>query len=70
MKAITISHPHFYTTLQEWAAGFDAPPACHQVYGAFAGKEIAGNAAEIVRRSVPSLSAHVSDRFTGRISAG
>ncbi len=25
LKAIAISHPHFYTTMVEWAAAFDAP---------------------------------------------
>jgi hypothetical protein len=25
LKAIAISHPHFYTTMEEWAGAFDAP---------------------------------------------
>ena len=25
LKAIAISHPHFYTTMEEWARAFDAP---------------------------------------------
>jgi hypothetical protein len=25
LKAIAISHPHFYTTMQEWARAFDVP---------------------------------------------
>ncbi|WP_416414090.1 MBL fold metallo-hydrolase [Pantoea sp. App145] len=29
LKAIAISHPHFYTTMQEWAAEFDAPVYLH-----------------------------------------
>lgn len=29
LKAIAISHPHFYTTMQEWAAAFDAPVYLH-----------------------------------------
>ncbi len=27
--AIAISHPHFYTTMQDWAAAFDAPVYLH-----------------------------------------
>ncbi|MBI6630807.1 MBL fold metallo-hydrolase [Pontibaca salina] len=29
LKAIAISHPHYYTTLQDWAAAFDAPVLLH-----------------------------------------
>lgn len=29
LKAIAISHPHFYTTMQEWAAWFNAPIYLH-----------------------------------------
>ncbi|MGY5956417.1 MBL fold metallo-hydrolase [Kosakonia sp. BK9b] len=29
LKAIAISHPHFYTTLQDWAAEFAAPVYLH-----------------------------------------
>ncbi|QOV62418.1 MBL fold metallo-hydrolase [Kosakonia pseudosacchari] len=30
LKAIAISHPHFYTTMQDWAAAFDAPIYLHE----------------------------------------
>jgi hypothetical protein len=29
ISAIAISHPHYYTTMQEWAAAFDAPVYLH-----------------------------------------
>ncbi|WP_435955035.1 MBL fold metallo-hydrolase [Dryocola sp. BD626] len=29
LKAIAISHPHYYTTMQDWAAEFDAPIYLH-----------------------------------------
>lgn len=29
LRAIAISHPHYYTTMQEWAAAFDAPVYLH-----------------------------------------
>ncbi len=29
LKAIAISHPHYYTTMQDWAAEFDAPVYLH-----------------------------------------
>lgn len=29
LKAIAISHPHYYTTMQEWAAEFNAPLYLH-----------------------------------------
>ena len=29
LHAIAISHPHYYTTMQEWAAAFDAPVYLH-----------------------------------------
>ncbi|MEG5462277.1 MBL fold metallo-hydrolase [Enterobacter chuandaensis] len=29
LSAIAISHPHYYTTMQEWAAAFDAPIYLH-----------------------------------------
>jgi glyoxylase-like metal-dependent hydrolase (beta-lactamase superfamily II) len=29
LKAIAISHPHYYTTMQEWAAEFNAPIYLH-----------------------------------------
>ena len=29
LKAIAISHPHFYTTVQDWAGAFDAPVYLH-----------------------------------------
>lgn len=29
LKAIAISHPHFYTTMQDWAAEFNAPVYLH-----------------------------------------
>jgi glyoxylase-like metal-dependent hydrolase (beta-lactamase superfamily II) len=29
LAAIAISHPHFYTTMQDWAAAFDAPIHLH-----------------------------------------
>lgn len=29
LKAIAISHPHFYTTMQDWAQEFDAPVHLH-----------------------------------------
>lgn len=29
LKTIAISHPHYYTTMQEWAAEFDAPIYLH-----------------------------------------
>ncbi len=29
IKAIAISHPHFYTTMQDWAQAFDAPVYLH-----------------------------------------
>ncbi|ART78951.1 MBL fold metallo-hydrolase [Oceanisphaera avium] len=30
LKAIAISHPHYYTTMQEWAQAFDAPVYLHE----------------------------------------
>ncbi len=29
LSAIAISHPHYYTTMQDWAAAFDAPVHLH-----------------------------------------
>ncbi|MRS88661.1 MBL fold metallo-hydrolase [Enterobacteriaceae bacterium RIT714] len=29
IQAIAISHPHYYTTMQDWAAAFDAPVYLH-----------------------------------------
>ena len=29
ISAMAISHPHYYTTMQEWAAAFDAPLYLH-----------------------------------------
>ncbi|MDK9357421.1 MBL fold metallo-hydrolase [Lelliottia sp. V106_10] len=29
LQAIAISHPHYYTTMQDWAAAFDAPVYLH-----------------------------------------
>lgn len=29
LMAVAISHPHFYTTMQDWAAAFDAPVYLH-----------------------------------------
>lgn len=29
LKAIAVSHPHYYTTIQDWAAAFDAPVHLH-----------------------------------------
>jgi len=29
LKAIAISHPHYYSTMQDWAAAFDAPIYLH-----------------------------------------
>lgn len=29
LKAIAISHPHYYTTMQDWAAEFNAPIYLH-----------------------------------------
>jgi len=29
LRAIAISHPHYYTTMQDWAAEFDAPVYLH-----------------------------------------
>jgi len=29
VKAIAISHPHYYTTMQDWASAFDAPVYLH-----------------------------------------
>ena len=29
LKAIAISHPHYYTTMQDWAQAFDAPVYLH-----------------------------------------
>lgn len=29
LKAIAISHPHYYTTMQDWAAAFDVPVYLH-----------------------------------------
>lgn len=30
LKAIVISHPHYYTTMNDWAAAFDCPVYVHQ----------------------------------------
>ncbi|TCC01207.1 MBL fold metallo-hydrolase [Kosakonia quasisacchari] len=30
LQAIAISHPHFYTTVQDWAAAFNAPVYLHE----------------------------------------
>ena len=30
LQGIAISHPHYYTTMQDWAAAFDAPIHLHQ----------------------------------------
>lgn len=30
LKAIAFSHPHYYTTMNEWAAAFDCPVYIHQ----------------------------------------
>ena len=29
LKAIAISHPHYYTTMQDWAPAFGAPIHLH-----------------------------------------
>lgn len=31
IKAIAISHPHFYTAMADWAAEFDAPVFVHEL---------------------------------------
>lgn len=33
ISAIAISHPHYYTTMQEWAAAFNAPIYLHARFG-------------------------------------
>ena len=33
LKAIAISHPHYYTTMQDWAAAFEAPIYLHAADG-------------------------------------
>ncbi len=35
LKAIVISHPHYYTTMNDWAATFDCPVYLHQSDEAF-----------------------------------
>jgi hypothetical protein len=31
IKAMAVSHPHFYTAMADWAAEFDAPVYVHEL---------------------------------------